>query len=130
MKIFYDYDLNKILTEEEATKSVKKEILDDASELFNQYRFKQGIEKLDSWILPEDADDLLKLIKQIFSMLFITYNYWDLFNHEIAEYAFNIHFYVFFRHSLFNLCKYRFFCNSKFSGSCRHSENGDIKISR
>lgn len=29
MKIFYDYDLNKILTEEEATKSVKKEILDD-----------------------------------------------------------------------------------------------------
>ena len=29
MKIFYNYDLNKILTEEEATKSVKKEILDN-----------------------------------------------------------------------------------------------------
>lgn len=29
MKIFYDYDLNKILTEEEAIKSVEKEILDN-----------------------------------------------------------------------------------------------------
>ena len=29
MKIFYDYDLNKILTEKEAIKSVEKEILDN-----------------------------------------------------------------------------------------------------
>lgn len=29
MKIFYDYDLNKIVTEEEAIKSVEKEILDN-----------------------------------------------------------------------------------------------------
>lgn len=29
MKIFYDYDLNKIVTEEEAIKSIEKEILDN-----------------------------------------------------------------------------------------------------
>lgn len=51
MKIFYDYDLNKILTEEEAIKSVEKEILDNDDYalwefITNNYRYNEIMKNL------------------------------------------------------------------------------------
>ena len=50
MKIFYDYESNKILTEEEARKSVKKDVLNDNFALWefieNNYSSEEILESL------------------------------------------------------------------------------------
>lgn len=80
----------------------QEEVIEDTKELFNQYRFKYAIEKIESLKTPEDSEEMeFNRAKHI--LLLITYNYWDEFNHYLALYTFNTHYYQDFKEMEYQL---------------------------
>lgn len=61
--------------------------INDVQECFNHYRFKEGIDLLDN--LADTGVDGLEFIKKVNALLLATYNYWDNFNHQVANVAFS-----------------------------------------
>ena len=61
MKIFYDYDCNKILTEEEARESVRQDVLNDCYALWefieNNYSAEKILENLKSEFLEKVIEE-------------------------------------------------------------------------
>jgi CRISPR-associated protein (TIGR02710 family) len=86
-EVLRSQDLNKVYLE----KSIK-----DSEELYNQYRFKQAISKLEELIFI-DGDEDFELNRMSHLFMYGAYNYWDEFNHEIALKSFDIHFYMYFK---------------------------------
>ena len=72
----------------------EEKIIEDTEELFNLYRFKQAIEKLESLGLSDNEE--MEFNKTSHFFLYAAYNYWDDFNHEVALHGFKIHFYKYF----------------------------------
>lgn len=99
--IFISGERNENSIIEESSRFVKKQNLNEVfksalfneiKDLFNHYRFNQGLERLES-VHVED-DDNSKFLKMGYELLFVTYKHFDDFNHKEALEKFSTGFYI------------------------------------
>lgn len=99
--IFVSGDRNEDSIIEESSRFIKKQDLNEVfkarlfneiKDLFNNYRFNQGLDRLESIRADEDED--LKYLKMGYELLFVTYKHWDDFNHKQAYKKFSTGFYI------------------------------------
>ena len=70
----------------------KTRLFNEIKNLFNNYRFNQGLDMLDSIKVNESND--WKYTKMGYELLFVCYKHWDDFNHEDALAKFSTGFYI------------------------------------
>lgn len=99
--IFVSGERNEKSIIEESSRFVKKQDLNEVfktrlfkeiKDLFNNYRFNQGLDKLEA--VHIEGDEELEYLKMGYELLFVTYKHFDDFNHKEAFEKFSTGFYI------------------------------------
>lgn len=85
-------DEGRFVKKQDMNEVSKTRLFNEIKNLFNNYRFNQGLDMLDS-IKVNEANDW-KYTKMGYELLFVCYKHWDDFNHEDALAKFSTGFYI------------------------------------